>query len=59
MTVFDNGDNPILDSSGDVRGTTTPCISRVPLLQLDEAAKTATIKWVDDLSPSSAAARAC
>jgi arylsulfate sulfotransferase len=28
----------------------TPCESRVPLFQLDESAKTATIRWVDKLA---------
>jgi arylsulfate sulfotransferase len=51
MTMVDNGDNRILDSSGDICGTTTACWSRIPILQLDESAKTATIEWVDDLSP--------
>jgi arylsulfate sulfotransferase len=26
-------------------------VSRVPIFQLDESAKTATIEWVDDLAP--------
>jgi arylsulfate sulfotransferase len=52
MLMFDNGDNRILDNNGDVCGTTTtPCYSRVPIFQLDESAKTATLEWVDDLSP--------
>jgi arylsulfate sulfotransferase len=51
MTMFDNGDNRILDNNGDICGTTTPCWSRIPIFQLDESAKTATIEWVDDLSP--------
>lgn len=51
MLMFDNGDNRVLDSSGTICGTTTPCASRVPLLQLDETALTATIQWVDPLAP--------
>jgi len=51
LLLFDNGDNRVLDASGTICGTATPCISRVPILQLDESAKTATIEWVDDLSP--------
>ena len=51
ISVFDNGNNGVLDSSGDICGTTTPCSTRVPIFQLDEAAKTATIEWVDDLAP--------
>ena len=51
LILFDNGNNRILDTSGNVCGTSTPCISRVPIMQLDESAKTATIEWVDNLSP--------
>ncbi len=51
MLMFDNGNQRVLDSSGTVCGTTIPCESRVPILELDETAKTATIKWVDDLDP--------
>jgi len=51
IMLFDNGDNRVLDTNGTICGTTTPCASRVPVLQLDESAKTATIEWVDDLSP--------
>ncbi|HEY7390541.1 MAG TPA: aryl-sulfate sulfotransferase [Bryobacteraceae bacterium] len=50
LTMFDNGNQRVLDSSGTLCGA-TPCASRVPLLQLDESAKTATIEWVDDLAP--------
>ena len=51
MTLFDNGDNRVLDSNGEICGTSIPCWSRVPILQLDESAKTVTIEWVDDLAP--------
>lgn len=52
MTMFDNGNQRVLDTSPTYCGpTTTPCASRVPILQLDETAKTATIEWVDDLAP--------
>ena len=51
MLMFDNGNQRVLDSSGTTCGTTVPCESRVPILQLDETAKTATIEWVDDLDP--------
>jgi hypothetical protein len=51
LMLFDNGDNRVLDNSGDICGTTTPCVSRVPILQLDESPKTATIEWVDALAP--------
>ena len=51
LTMFDNGNNRILDTTGTACGTTTACASRVPILQLDESAKTATIEWVNNLSP--------
>lgn len=51
LLLFDNGNQRVLDSIGTTCGTTTPCESRVPILQLDETAKTATIEWVDDLDP--------
>lgn len=51
LLMFDNG-NQRLDSTGTIAcGTTTPCESRVPILQLDETAKTASIEWVDNLDP--------
>jgi len=52
MTMFDNGNQRVLDSNGTLCGSsTTPCDSRIPILQLDESAKTATIEWVDKLAP--------
>jgi hypothetical protein len=53
MLMFDNGNQRVLDSSGTICGTptTAPCTSRVPILQVDDTAKTATIEWVDDLAP--------
>jgi arylsulfate sulfotransferase len=48
MLMFDNGNQRVLNSTGTM---CTTCISRVPLFQLDETAKTATIEWVDGLSP--------
>jgi arylsulfate sulfotransferase len=51
MMLFDNGDGRVLDTSGTICGTTVACWSRVPVLQVDESAKTATIEWVDDLAP--------
>ena len=51
LMLFDNGDSRVLDTSADVCGTTTPCVSHVPIMQLDESGKTATIEFVDDLSP--------
>jgi len=52
VTMFDNGNQRVLDSSGTLCGpTTTPCDSRVPVIHLDENAKTADITWVDKLAP--------
>ena len=53
LLLFDDGNNRIMDSSGDVCGTTgqPACYSRVPIYQIDETAKTATLEWVDNLSP--------
>ena len=52
VLMFDNGNQRVLDSSGTLCGpTTTPCDSRVPILHLDENAKTADITWVDKLDP--------
>jgi hypothetical protein len=48
---FDDGGRRVLDSGGTPCGV-TPCESRVPLFQLDESAKTATIEWVDNLAPA-------
>ena len=52
ILLFDNGNNRVLDLSRNICGSaTTPCASRVPLLQLDESARTATIEWTDNLAP--------
>jgi hypothetical protein len=52
VILFDNGNQRILDNSGTLCGpTTTPCDSRVPILHLDENAKTADITWVNKLAP--------
>ncbi|MGA9885474.1 MAG: aryl-sulfate sulfotransferase [Candidatus Acidiferrales bacterium] len=53
MTMFDNGDNRVLDLSGDICGASgqPACYSRVPIIQIDEAAKTAMLQWVNNLSP--------
>jgi hypothetical protein len=52
VLMFDNGNQRVLDSSGKFCGTTTiPCESRVPILHLDETAKTADITWIDKLAP--------
>jgi arylsulfate sulfotransferase len=52
LLLFDNGNQRVLNASGTLCGpATSPCDSRVPVLQLDESAKTADIVWVDKLAP--------
>jgi arylsulfate sulfotransferase len=53
MTMFDNGFLRVVDSNGDVCGATgqPACYSRIPIFQIDETGKTATLQWVDNLSP--------
>lgn len=53
LTLFDDGNSRVLDSSGDVCGTTgqPACWTRIPIYQIDETGKTATLEWVDNLSP--------
>jgi arylsulfate sulfotransferase len=52
VLLFDNGNQRILDPSGTLCGSSiAPCDSRVPILHLDESAKTADITWVDKLAP--------
>jgi hypothetical protein len=52
ILLFDNGNQRVLDTTGKLCGpTTTPCASRVPILHLDENAKTADITWIDKLAP--------
>ncbi|HTU33373.1 MAG TPA: aryl-sulfate sulfotransferase [Candidatus Acidoferrum sp.] len=53
MTMFDNGFLRVMESNGDLCGTTgqPACYSRVPIFQIDETGKTATLQWVDNLSP--------
>jgi len=53
LVVFDDGDNRVLDSAGDICGAPgqIACYSRVPIYQLDESALTATLLWQDTLSP--------
>jgi arylsulfate sulfotransferase len=53
ILLFDNGNQRVLDTSSTLCGpSTTPCDSRVPILHVDESAKTADITWVDKLAPS-------
>ncbi len=52
VLMFDNGNQRILNASPlTLCGSTTPCESRVPILHLDESAKTADITWLDKLDP--------
>jgi arylsulfate sulfotransferase len=49
LVLFDNGDNRPKDGAPCGTTPTSPCYSRVPLFQIDETAKTATILWQDTL----------
>jgi len=52
LLLFDNGNNRVVDSNGTLCGSpqAIPCYSRVPLFEINEAAKTANILWQDKLS---------
>jgi hypothetical protein len=51
VLMFDNGNQRVLNTTGTLCGGANPCESRVPILHLDETAKTADITWVDKLAP--------
>jgi hypothetical protein len=54
LLVFDNGDERgLFDVPSNPCGVSggPACYSQVPILQVDEAGKTATLLWQDDLSP--------
>jgi arylsulfate sulfotransferase len=53
VLLFDNGNQRVLQSSPLklCGGPNPPCESRVPILHLDETAKTADITWIDKLAP--------
>jgi arylsulfate sulfotransferase len=53
LMFFDNGNNRLLDASNEVCGTAgfIPCFSSVPILQLNEFARTAKVLWETNLSP--------
>jgi arylsulfate sulfotransferase len=52
VLLFDNGNQRILQASPEVVcPTNTPCESRVPIIHVDETAKTAEITWIDKLAP--------
>jgi len=52
LMLFDDGGDRVMDSSGTTCPNIAPCTSRVPIFQLDEPAKIATIQWVDNLAPT-------
>jgi arylsulfate sulfotransferase len=47
MAVVDNGNDRVVDSTGDMCGASIPCYSRALLLNVDEAALVADIMWQD------------
>jgi arylsulfate sulfotransferase len=52
LALWDNGNDRIVDSSGDLCGAPgqIACYSRPAIYQVDEATKTATLVWQDNLS---------
>lgn len=54
LMFFDNGNNRLMDSNNDVCGTPGigACYSSVPIFQVDESTKTASVLWQDDLFPA-------
>jgi hypothetical protein len=54
LMLFNNGNNRLVDSNNDVCGSSgaTGCYSSVPIFQLDEYTKTASVLWEDNLSPA-------
>lgn len=55
--VFDNGNSRVLDTSGNVCGSAgqPACYSTVPIYEINEINKTATLKWQDTLPSFSSA----
>jgi hypothetical protein len=52
VLLFDNGNQHFINSTTLCGGAgSTPCDSRVPILHLDETARTADITWIDKLAP--------
>ncbi|HUY13350.1 MAG TPA: aryl-sulfate sulfotransferase [Terriglobia bacterium] len=51
LGMFDNGNDRIVDQNGDLCGSAgvQTCYSTVPIFQINEAAKTATLVWRDTL----------
>jgi arylsulfate sulfotransferase len=54
LMFFNNGNNRLVDSANDVCGSPgfVACYSSVPIFQLNEYTKTATVLWEDNLSPA-------
>lgn len=54
LMFFNNGNNRMMNSSGSICGSTGvgPCYSSVPIFQLDESAKTASVQWEYNLLPA-------
>jgi hypothetical protein len=53
LMFFNDGNGRLMDANNDVCGTPGigACYSSVPIFQLDESAKTATVLWENNLSP--------
>jgi hypothetical protein len=49
LAVWDNGDNRVLNSSGEICVTAPLCYSRATVFQIDETAKVANLVWADPL----------
>lgn len=54
LMFFNNGDSRLLDANNDVCGTTgqIACYSSVPIFQVNEYTKTASVLWEDKLAPA-------
>jgi arylsulfate sulfotransferase len=52
LTIWDNGDNRVLDSNGTVclGSSSSPCFSRATKFQLDESVMVANLLWADPLT---------
>lgn len=49
LALWDNGDNRVLDSSGDICITAPQCYSRATIFQIDESSSVANLFWADPL----------
>ena len=49
LLLFDNGNNRVLDTAGNICGSAVACESTIPLWHIDEQQKTATLLWRDSL----------